>query len=299
MSVGQTGRVQARSALFDVFGDHLRDHDGRAPVAALVRLLGPLGIAAPAVRTAVSRMVRQGWLDPVRLPSGPGYALTPRAERRLEDAYARIYRTAEQGWDGRWHVVVLGPPSGRAARERLSTGLGFLGYAPLRTGTWVSPRASAELGALLAAEGCEAETFHASYDGSPAELAGRAWDLTAIADAYARFEAAAPELAGGEVGDPADAFARRSRLVHEWRKLLFVDPGLPPEVLPADWAGSRAARTFDEQSRRLLPAARDFVADCLQHHQADRPADRPADRASDFPTDRPPPRQRTTQETRA
>ena len=31
--------MQARSALFDLFGDHLRPRGGRAPVAALVRLL--------------------------------------------------------------------------------------------------------------------------------------------------------------------------------------------------------------------------------------------------------------------
>ena len=85
--------MNARSALFDLYGDHLRARGGRAPVAALVRLLAPLGVAAPAVRTAVSRMVRQGWLEPVRLPEGPGYALTPRAVRRLDDAAARIYRT--------------------------------------------------------------------------------------------------------------------------------------------------------------------------------------------------------------
>src|SRR5512138_2970798 len=74
--------MQARSALFDLYGDHLRPRGGQAPVSALVRLLAPLGIAAPAVRTAVSRMVRQGWLQPVRLPGGPGYALTPKAARR-------------------------------------------------------------------------------------------------------------------------------------------------------------------------------------------------------------------------
>ena len=85
--------MNARSALFDLYGDHLRSRGGRAPVAALVRLLAPLGVAAPAVRTAVSRMVRQGWLQPVRLDGGPGYALTPRAVRRLDDAAARIYRT--------------------------------------------------------------------------------------------------------------------------------------------------------------------------------------------------------------
>src|ERR671914_666112 len=98
--------MQARSALFDLYGDHLRSRGGRAPVAALVRLLAPLGIAAPAVRTAVSRMVRQGWLHPVRLDSGPGYALTPRAVRRLDEAAGRIYRTTKASWNGRFDLVV-------------------------------------------------------------------------------------------------------------------------------------------------------------------------------------------------
>ena len=52
--MSQWAAMQARSALFDLYGDHLRSQGGAAPVAALVRLLGPLGITAPAVRTAVS-----------------------------------------------------------------------------------------------------------------------------------------------------------------------------------------------------------------------------------------------------
>ncbi|MFC7647845.1 hypothetical protein ACFQX6_50660 [Streptosporangium lutulentum] len=63
--------MNARAALFDLYGDHLRSRGGRASVAALVRLLAPLGIAAPAVRTAVSRMVRQGWLALPGCPRGP------------------------------------------------------------------------------------------------------------------------------------------------------------------------------------------------------------------------------------
>jgi len=62
--------VDARSALFDLYGDHLRSRGSRAPIAALVRMLAPLGITAPAVRTAVSRMAGQGWLEAVRLPGG-------------------------------------------------------------------------------------------------------------------------------------------------------------------------------------------------------------------------------------
>jgi phenylacetic acid degradation operon negative regulatory protein len=117
------GRVRARSALFDVYGGHLRERGGAATIAALVRLLEPLGFAAPAVRTAVSRTVRQGWLQPARLPDGPGYAMTPRGERRLDEAAARIYRTRPSTWDGRWHVVVLEEMPGRDSRDHLASAL--------------------------------------------------------------------------------------------------------------------------------------------------------------------------------
>src|SRR5256885_9245642 len=92
--------MQARSALFDLYGDYLRPRGGRAPVAALVRLLAPLGIAAPAVRTAVSRMVPQGWLHPLRLSTRPGYPLTPKAAPRPAQAAPRIYPTPPVHPDG-------------------------------------------------------------------------------------------------------------------------------------------------------------------------------------------------------
>src|SRR5204863_5765505 len=127
--------MQARSALFDLYGDYLRPRGGRAPVAALVRLLAPLGIAAPAVRTAVSRMVRQGWLHPLRLSTGPGYLLTPKAARRLDEAAARIYRTGRNTWDGRFDLVVFDPPVQRAERGRLASNLSFRGNGAIEPAT--------------------------------------------------------------------------------------------------------------------------------------------------------------------
>jgi phenylacetic acid degradation operon negative regulatory protein len=266
--------MQARSALFDVYGDHLRRRGGQAPVAGLIRLLAALDIQAPAVRTAISRMVRQGWLTPVATAEGPGYRLTERAERRLDDAYARIYRTGlgmnpvdrSAGWDGRWHLLVTQRPASRSARERLGGGLAFLGYAPLSGGTWIAPREHPDTKAVLEAEGIAAETFTATYDGSGPALAGRAWDLTAVAAAYERFELAAGELLAAMTDGTEpdrDAFATRSRLVHEWRRFLFLDPALPDEVLPAGWPGHRAAQLFDQAAGELLPAASRYVDACL------------------------------------
>jgi phenylacetic acid degradation operon negative regulatory protein len=258
--------VDARSALFDLYGDHLRSRGSRAPVAALVRLLAPLGITAPAVRTAVSRMARQGWLEALRLPEGAGYELTPRAVRRLDDAADRIYRHDDSGWDGHWHVVVVERVRDRARRERLRAALGYLGYAPIDETTWVSPRPSGEMEALLETERVRAERFIASYDGDPRGLAARAWDLDGLAHAYQRWLTVAADLvAPAGPGAPDEViFAARSRLVHEWRKFLFRDPGLPAELLPAGWAGRRAAEVFDTESARLLPAASRFVDRCLR-----------------------------------
>ena len=260
----ETRFVNARSALFDIYGDHLLSRGEEAPVAALVRLVAPLRISAPAVRTAVSRMAGQGWLEPVRLPGGAGYRLTPRAVQRLGEAADRIYRRDTPSWDGRWHVVVVGRIAERAARERLRSALGYLGYACLEGSTWISPRPSVELDALLAAEGVSADRFDASYEGDAHELAARAWDIDGLARGYKQWLAFANDIVGARRGAGDEAvFAMRSELVHEWRKFLFVDPGLPAELLPPRWPGKEAAELFHAQAERLLPAAARFVDCCL------------------------------------
>ncbi|HEX6930503.1 MAG TPA: PaaX family transcriptional regulator C-terminal domain-containing protein [Streptosporangiaceae bacterium] len=263
-SARETRFVNARSALFDIYGDHLLSRGEEAPVAALVRLVEPLRISAPAVRTAVSRMARQGWLEPLRLPGGAGYRLTPRAVQRLREAADRIYRRDTPPWDGRWHVVVVERVRQRAARERLRSALGYLGYACLEGSTWISPRPSTELDAVLIAEHIGADRFDASYDGDARRLAARAWDIDGLARGYREWLTRASDIVSARRGiDDEEVFAMRSELVHEWRKFLFVDPGLPAELLPARWPGKDAAELFHAQAERMLPAAARFVDCCL------------------------------------
>jgi phenylacetic acid degradation operon negative regulatory protein len=260
--------MQARSALFDLYGDYLRPRGGRAPVAALVRLLAPLGIAAPAVRTAVSRMVRQGWLHPHRLATGPGYLLTPKAARRLDEAAARIYRTNEVGWDGTFDLIVLNPTAPRPDRTRLAAGLAFLGYGSIDDGTWVACRPAQEVDTLLAEAGLGYERFtarHAAGTPGAVALVRRAWNLDEIADAYQRFVQDLRPVVAAVTDSSTDeqAYAARFRLVHAWRTFLFRDPQLPPALLPERWAGLAAAAFFDRHANRLRPAADRYVDRCL------------------------------------
>jgi phenylacetic acid degradation operon negative regulatory protein len=259
--------MQARSALFDLYGDHLRTRGGCAPVAGLVRLLAALDIAPPAVRTAVSRMVRQGWLTPVSTEGGPGYGLTERAARRLDEAAARIYRQRpQQQWDGTWSVALLDHTPVRTRRERVARALGYLGYRQLHPGGWVAPRPAPELESVAAAEQVTVTHFIGRLDGDDVQLVERLWHPPQLAAAYLRWLDEAQRLVDGAGAAPDDktAFAVRSALVHEWRKFLFSDPGLPAELLPNEWPGFRAAAYFDRESARLLPAAAAYVDQCLQ-----------------------------------
>ncbi|SIR19344.1 PaaX family transcriptional regulator [Micromonospora avicenniae] len=260
--------MQARSALFDLYGDHLRARGGRAPVAALVKLLAPLGIAPPAVRTAVSRMVRQGWLDPLKLASGPGYSITPKAARRLDEAAARIYRTGRIGWDGRFDLIVLEAPNSRRERQRLAANLTFLGYGTLNECTWVATRPGEDVDVLLNEAGVRYERFTAAHAaGTPGAMAvvRRAWNLNEIGQAYERFVTEQQPLiakVNARSGDE-EAYAARFRLVHAWRTFLFRDPQLPPALLPERWPGTAAASFFDRHAARLRPAADRYVERCL------------------------------------
>jgi len=45
-----------------------------------------------------------------------------------------------------------------------------------------------------------------------------------------------------------------------WRRMPYLDPGLPAEFLPRDWSGIRAAELFFELHAQLETPARAYVA---------------------------------------
>ena len=198
-------------------------------------------------------MVRQGWLAPVRLAGRPGLCAHP-ARRTPARRRRRAHLPHPPRGLGR-HLAPAGRPpcpTERSRRDRLRAGLTFLGYAQLDDATWIGPRWSEEVDLLLETEGVRAERFLARHDGDSLGLVRRAWDIEGLARAYG---AVAGRRRAGRAAtpttDPGDeqAFATRSQLVHEWRKFLFLDPGLPRELLPVPWAGERGRRLLRRRER--------------------------------------------------
>lgn len=261
-----TGRVHARSAVVDLYGDHLSSYGYWAPIAALVRLAQPCGVQPQATRTAVSRLVARGWLQAARRGDLRGYAATDGAVQRLQHAARRIYAPGPEAWDGSWHVVIVDPPGQRRVRDQVAATMGYLGYGRLSGSTWVSPRRNPELSSSLTGHGVTWTGISGPLDTHilTADLVVRVWDLPALAQGYAAFLATLPSPT--EVGSLSeeDAFAVRARVVHDWRTFLFLDPGLPRAVLPSDWPGEHARQRFLQLAADLRSPAEAFVGGVLR-----------------------------------
>jgi phenylacetic acid degradation operon negative regulatory protein len=85
------------------------------------------------------------------------------------------------------------------------------------------------------------------------------WDLDELsarsAEFTARFRPVADRLAVRPATD-AEAFRRYVPMLTSWRRLPYLDPGLPLELLPAGWAGEAATELFAELNRVLRESAR-------------------------------------------
>lgn len=253
------GRQVARpnSFIFTLYGDmvHSLSSDGSLWIGALIRLMASFGVSAAAVRQAVSRMSRQGWLVARREGSRAFYRVTERGRRRIEELSPRIYGPVIE-WDGRWRLLTYAiGEAHRKRRERLRHELSALGWAQLAPNTWVSPsdtltaaREAAEASRTLDA----VNLFTSEYEGplSDRALLERCWNVDEIAAAYRVFiDRYEPRLhherERNDLTDEA-ALVERLWLVHEYRKFAYVDPGLPSELLPAHWPGTAAAALFRE-----------------------------------------------------
>ena len=232
-----------------VFGDAVLPFGGRVWLGSLIRLLAPLGVSERLVRTAVYRLSREHWLRAEALGRRSDYLLTDFGRRQFEAAERHIYASGHASWDGRWRMLVMLPAKWSAAeREHLRRSLAWQGFGQLDGNVYLHPGAPLE--ESLAALDSEdfprlREKIFALTGTGPGDrhaIVRAAWDLAELSRAYGAFVRRYRPLAPAAAArlEPERAFVVRTLLIHEYRRLLLRDPGLPGELLPADWQGSKA-----------------------------------------------------------
>jgi phenylacetic acid degradation operon negative regulatory protein len=241
-----------RSQILYIYGGFVRRLGGWLRVSTLLGLMADLGVEQPAVRAAVTRMKRGGLLTSSRRGGVAGYALTPKAWQILEEGDRRILTAREPASlaDG-WVLVIFSvPETQRDKRHQLRSVLSWLGFGTIASGAWIAPRRlRPEVESALSRAGLldYTERFDVSYGGVEASrrLARKCWDLPGLGKMYSSFAARwEPVLqrwfTGNERAAWQSAFSDYINVVADWRRLPFLDPGLPTEILPDGWEGEKA-----------------------------------------------------------
>ena len=266
---------RARSLVVSVFGDAVVPHGEVVWIGTLIRWLEPFGVNGRTVRTAVQRLVRDGWLAPRAAGRRTDYTLTETSRHRFADAERRIYASEPATWNGTWSLVLLGS-AGLSAPERdaVRRELRWHGFGELYPGVLLHPGADLkELALDLGELGVERRVVvlsgrtESAFPGHAPEavraLAASAWDLRDLAAEYTAFVRRFRDLLRkiDETGAPSPQTCFRARVlvIHEFRRILLQDPRLPPELLPKDWVGAEARWLCEAIYRRVEKEAVAFI----------------------------------------
>lgn len=233
------GRVPPRtgSLIVSVFGALVLPAGEALRLSALQEWLSALGIEPGLVRTALSRLVKEGTLLRERDGKAALYRLSARAEADFAAAGEVIFGRRPPEPTGDLDGLVIEDTGRRAA---LRGELGENGFLPLAANLMIRPAWKGR--AMPALGGCLPLTLRASPD-----LAGRAreiWPLDSLAEGY-RAVIGHAEAVRRQSFSPEEARLARLMLVHEFRRIVLRDPFLPAALLPQDWPGDTARAAFD------------------------------------------------------
>jgi len=261
-----------RSMIFTLYGDYIRHYGNEIWIGSLIRLLKEFGHNEQSVRAAISRMHKQGWVMSRKEGNKSYYFLTDRGVSRMDEAANRIFKLKSDRWDGKWRMFIYSiPEEKRNIRDELRKELVWSGFGTISNSCWISPNdLTKQVYALMDKYEIReyVHYFITEYDGphENKKLVQNCWDLDDINEKYEEFIAEYSQkyvidkskIQKGEITD-AECFVERTKLVHQYRKFLFIDPGLPEELLPEKWLGNHAATLFADYYRELAePASRFF-----------------------------------------
>ena len=263
---GGHGQPAHHRYVVTIFGLYGRPCGTVIPVSALVRLMTDLSYEETSVRAAISRLKKKGVLVSRRIDGLVGYCMEPQLEEHMLAGDKRIFAPSSAGVGDAWLLASFSvPESERQNRHKIRAGLARLGFGNVSSGLCIAPiRVQEEAVDYVRKHGLEdyVEFFLSEPLGTTdlrAKVA-RWWDLDEIESEYRAFvDEFGPEAErwrGAQDSDAAtlrEAFRTYVPMVTHWRRLPFADPGLPPELLPAEWMGKTARHLFSELNSILGP----------------------------------------------
>ena len=220
------GRLRVWSLVITIFGDLVQHRGGVVSTARLGALMARVGIEPGTLRTALSRLGRDGWVESERVGRTSLYRLSAEGLARFAPATDLIYAPphADDVTDWSLYVTLNGsvPQVGLAPSGRAPEGADCVVTGRLDR---ISP------------------AFRDTFLGDD------------LRDALAALAADIATLREAQIDDPLDAAAARMLLIHRWRRLVLRHSDPVPQLMPDDVALADPRAAVAKAYARLTPLA--------------------------------------------
>ena len=258
--------LSGTSLIMTVFGDCVYHHGGIISLASLIQLMDVFGFNERSVRTAVFRLVQNGWLVSEKIGRTSYYRVTETSRQRFVQADAKIYNFTHIEWDQKWDLVLLSSVE-LENKLVLKKELEWLGFANIASNVMAYPGCDhLKLQNLLLNLKMtdqvvifKAETLQLWQESYPTvkRMVETNWPVAELHARYDKFIKDFREfmnlVENADDLDATQAFQIRILLIHQYRRILLKDPDLPSELLPSHWL-SLNARNLSSNLYQLVVA---------------------------------------------
>jgi len=261
------GRLRVWSVVITIFGDYVQPHGGTIAMTDLQSLLGAMNVESGAVRTAMSRLAKEGWVMREKQGRNSFYRLSDTEEQRFIPAAQKIYRV-DFSPDPKTLLVAIAPNAVGHGRETQNALLSSFGGMQVRNGVGLF----ADPNETVRRQISNADFF--VFEGDVEQLPNWAiekLDLQTLAQEYRalanRLQHLAVSLSSLREMNGLDALCARTLLIHDWRRLILKQPPLPKQLLPADWPGAECHRLVRDIYLALVDSS-ELWRECEQRETA-------------------------------
>ncbi|PHR18704.1 MAG: phenylacetic acid degradation operon negative regulatory protein PaaX [Hoeflea sp.] len=246
-------RLSAWSLIVSFLGDAIGPRGGVVSAGTVQSVMQRLGIGAGAVRTAISRLSADGWIERSREGRNSFYRLSGDVEETVLAAERRIYAASSLlPPETTKTLIITSEPLSDTRLQALET-TGALQISPQVLVCFAS---AAELPAALRLPGATLAETPALAPGATMRdqiaLARQADEMEALQQAYA------PVLASLETHappSPEDAMALRCLMIHEWRRVALRVLAVPADLIEPQDREPETRALVAAIYARLLPAS--------------------------------------------
>ncbi|OTG92749.1 phenylacetic acid degradation operon negative regulatory protein PaaX [Acinetobacter sp. ANC 3832] len=276
--------LSGTSLIMTVFGDCIFHRGGIISLASLIQLMDVFSFNERSVRTAVFRLVQNGWLVSEKIGRTSYYRVTETSRQRFIHADQKIYSFSHKDWDQKWDLVLLSSVE-LENKNLLKKELEWLGFTNIATNVMAYPSCDhLKLQNLLLnlkmtdqVVMFKAETLQLWQESYPTvkRMVETNWPVQELHQRYEKFISDFREIFNLIDGDtelePIQAFQIRILLIHQYRRILLKDPNLPFELLPLNWLSLNARNLSSNLYQTVAASGEEFFMEVARTSEGSMP----------------------------